>query len=96
MGENIFARKLREMEEGKTPEPFRHPPLEEGYKRVQLSGIETSTEKAWLIIIKETRKVWVPKSVSHLRYGNTSRGETEIDRNDVMDIETDFYEQTIG
>lgn len=94
MEENIFARKLREMREGKEPEPFRHPVVEEGYKRIQLSGIETSTEKAWLILIG-TRKVWVPKSVSRLRYGK-SHGETEIDRNDVMDIETDFYEQTIG
>lgn len=90
---NIFQQKLREKDE--PPKPFSHPPIPEGYERIKVDGIEASTEKAILITVNDTRKVWVPKSVSHYRYGNSSRGETEMDRTDVIDIESDFYEQSI-
>lgn len=95
--ENIFARKLREMKEGKEPEPFVHEPVPAGRKRVLIESIEATTDKATLIIIKNTtRKVWIPKSVSTLRWGNEKRGVSLEDKCDVMDIEQDFYDQTIG
>lgn len=94
---NIFTRKLHQMEEGNEPEPFTHEPVPAGKKRVLIESIQANTDKATLIIIKGTmRKVWIPKSVSILRWGNEKRGVSPEDKSDVMDIEQDFYDQTIG
>jgi len=93
---NIFARRLREKAENE-PGPFSHPAVPEGRKRVMIESIEATTDKATLIVVKNTtRKIWIPKSVSILRWGNEKRGITQEDKSDVMDIEQDFYEQTIG
>ncbi len=84
--------KLRE----KQKEPFTHPKVEIGFTRIRFEEIGSSTDKALLVILANNRKIWIPKSVSKYRYGNSTRGVAEDDKNDVIDVENWFYEQSIN
>lgn len=93
MGDNIFARMLADKDKPK--QPFNHPPVEEAHTRLRFDEIVTETEKARLFVIKN-RRIWIPKSCHKYHFGNTVRGVEEIDRNDVIDVDNEFYKQNIN